>query len=202
MLPLPTVERAAQGRADNGSAYAEVRAHGERLGLCTSQKPESQEICFVPAHDYAGFVERVGGGSKPGQIRAEDGTALGAHEGIHRFTVGQRKGLGVSSKLPLYVQHIDPESGDVTVGAGEALWRDSLSVFPVSWVAGAPPAGDTEVTVKIRHRHEPSAGTLFPTREGAKVKLHAPARAITPGQAAVFYQGDEVLGGGFIRGAS
>jgi len=181
---------------------AQVRAHGERLGLCTSQKPESQEICFVPDGDYAGFVERVGGPSKPGPIVAADGAVLGAHGGIHKFTVGQRKGLGVSAKLPLYVQHIEPESGQVTVGPGEALWRSALSVFPVSWVAGAPPPDETAVTVKIRHRHSPSAGVLTATRDGAAVALDAPARAITPGQAAVFYRGAEVLGGGFIRSAT
>lgn len=181
---------------------AEVRAHGARMGLCTSQKPESQEICFVPDNDYAGFVERVGGGSKPGELVTADGQKLGTHEGIHKFTVGQRKGLGVSSKLPLYVQRIEAESGTVVVGPDEALWSDELSVFPVSWVAGAPPGDELPVTVKIRNRHQPSAGRLVPTREGAKVKLDSPARAITPGQAAVFYRGEEVLGGGFIRGAS
>ena len=175
--------------------------HGERLGLCTSQKPESQEICFVPDHDYAGFVERIGGGSKSGAVVDAAGTVLAQHEGIHHFTVGQRKGLGLSSKLPLYVQRIEAESGTVVVGPDEALWSDTLRVFPVSWVAGAPPEDRTAVTVKIRNRHTPSAGTLTPTREGASVKLQSPARAITPGQAAVFYRGDEVLGGGFIRNA-
>jgi len=181
---------------------AQVRAEGERLGLCTSNKPESQEICFVPDNDYAGFVERVGGGSKGGDIVTAEGEKLGAHDGIHHFTIGQRRGLGVSSKLPIYVQRIDPESGNVVVGPEDALWRDSLGVYPVSWVAGAPPSNATPVTVKIRNRHAPSAGTLTPTRDGANVKLDSPARAITPGQAAVFYRGDEVLGGGFIRSAS
>jgi tRNA-specific 2-thiouridylase len=180
---------------------AEVRAHGARLGLCTSNKPESQEICFVPDNDYAGFVERVGGAAKPGRIVTAEGEVLGEHQGVHHFTVGQRKGLGVSAKLPLYVQRIDAEHGEVVVGHDRELWSDSLSVFPVSWVAGSAPQDETAVTVKIRNRHQPAAGRLAATRDGARVQLDAPARAITPGQAAVFYKGDVVLGGGFIRSA-
>lgn len=180
---------------------AEVRAHAERLGLCTSQKPESQEICFVPDQDYAGFVERVGGGSKGGALKLPDGTALGTHDGVHQFTVGQRRGLGVTHKLPLYVHEIDAESGDVTVGPAEGLLSDRVEVFPMRWVAGSPPPAGTQVAIRIRHRHTGSTGVVEPTRDGCLVRLDRPARAVTPGQAAVLYVGDQVLGGGFIRTA-
>ncbi len=179
---------------------AEVRAHGERLGLCTSQKPESQEICFVPDHDYAAFVERIAGPATPGVVVDAEGRAVGDHGGVHRFTVGQRKGLGGGSKLPLYVQRIDPDTATVVVGPEATLWQDFLSVASVTWVQGAAPADGEAISVKIRNRHAPAEGTLHPNAEGAEVRLRAPARAVTPGQAAVFYRGDEVLGGGFIRG--
>lgn len=178
---------------------AEVRAHGVRLGLCTSQKPESQEICFVPDQDYAAFVERVSGEAKPGDIVDGEGRVVGAHGGVHRFTIGQRKGLGGGSKLPLYVQRIEAETGQVIVGPETELWQDGLSVAGVSWVQGSAPSDGEAISVKIRNRHTPSEGTLHPTPDGAEVRLRTPARAVTPGQAAVFYRGDEVLGGGFIR---
>jgi tRNA-specific 2-thiouridylase len=179
---------------------AEVRAHGARLGLCTSHKPESQEICFVPDGDYARFVEKVGGGSSSGEIVDGNGQVLGQHGGVHRFTIGQRKGLGGGTKLPLYVQRIEADSGRVVVGTEKELWQHSLEVAQLSWTSGNAPSEPTRIRVKIRNRHQPAEGLLRLEDDGrAKVELSQPVRAVTPGQAAVFYRGDEVLGGGYIR---
>jgi tRNA-specific 2-thiouridylase len=181
-----------------GLTKAEVRAHAARMGLATASKPESQEICFVPDHDYGGFVERMGGGARPGELVNGEGRVLGSHSGIHRFTVGQRKGLGLSSRLPLYVQAIDPDSGQVRVGPEAGLWSDRVWIEHVNWVSGSCAADGVRIDVKIRNRSPRAPGRLQVEGEGAWVELEAPVRAVTPGQAAVLYRGDEVLGGGFI----
>ncbi len=177
-----------------------VRAHAERLKLHVTQKPDSQEICFVPDGNYAAFVERrAPEAARPGTVVAADGRVLGTHAGVHRFTIGQRKGLGLSSAEPLYVTAINPESAQVVVGSREDLGRLSLAASTVNWIGGVAPADWLRVTAQIRHRHAAAPARVRSTDEGrAELEFDAPQTAITPGQAVVFYNGDEVLGGGWI----
>lgn len=177
---------------------AEVRAIAERHGLLTSSKPESMEICFVPDGDYARFVEKVAGAQPKGEIVTAGGEVLGKHDGIHKYTVGQRKGLQVTTPQKLYVQRIEAETHRVVVGPAAEAERDSFHLLRPHWVDGAPPI-DKSVTVRIRHRHQGSPGKVKLELNGHfKVKLDEPARAVTPGQAAVVYEGERVLGGGWI----
>ena len=176
---------------------AEVRAVAERHGLLTTNKPESMEICFVPDGNYARFVEKVAGPQPGGEIVDRSGRVLGAHDGVHRFTVGQRKGLQVSSALPLYVQKIDSDKRQVLVGPATEVERLEFEVRRAHWVDGVPPTHP--VSVRIRHRHGGAPGRIEVKENGdVSVHLETPARAVTPGQAAVFYDGARVLGGGWI----
>jgi tRNA-specific 2-thiouridylase len=176
---------------------ADVRAIAEKHGLVTTHKPESMEICFVPDGDYSKFVEKVAGAQPQGDIVTADGEVLGAHEGIHKFTVGQRKGLQVAHSEKLYVQRIEAETNRVVVGPSHEVERSSFHLLRPHWVDGAPV--EKPVTIRIRHRHQGSPGTVKLEFNGHyKVTLDSPARAVTPGQAAVCYEGDEVLGGGWI----
>lgn len=181
-----------------GLSKAQVREVATRHGLTTSHKPESMEICFVPDGDYARFVEKVAGPQRPGEIVTRDGQVLGTHQGVHHFTVGQRKGLGVSYPLPLYVQKLDPSTNRVVVGPASEALRDGFSLLQPHWVDGTPPPEDCAVTVKIRHRHGGALAHILREGERLRVKLTEPERAVAPGQAAVFYEGDRVLGGGWI----
>lgn len=184
-----------------GLTKTEVRAHARRLGLPVAEKPDSQEICFVTGGDYAAFVAAQAP-SPPvaGVIRDERGTALGTHEGIHRFTVGQRKGLGVSSQAPLYVLRIDPATRAVTVGPKQALERRHLRAGGVNWHAAQPPETWLSVSVQIRHRHQAATARVRAIPgDQAEVEFDAPQLAITPGQAAVFFDGDLLVGGGWIQ---
>ncbi len=176
------------------------------LGLAT--KPDSQEICFIPGGDYAAFLRAYleeQGRAMPetaGELVTAGGERIGRHEGIHGFTVGQRKGLGLSSPTPLYVLSIDAESRRVTVGEDAALYTRELVAERLNWISVAELGGELRVAVKIRHRHEPAAATLRPVGQGrVRVVFDEPQRAVTPGQSAVFYQGDEVVGGGWIADA-
>jgi tRNA-specific 2-thiouridylase len=176
----------------------EVRRIARDLGLATADKPESQEICFVPDGDYARFVEGRAPG-RPGLIQTKEGEVLGHHGGVHHFTVGQRKGLGLSAPRPLYVLKVEPQSGSVTVGGAEDLLSSSLSVSSVNWLSIPCPEGTLNGSVKIRSRHEGAPATITPLADGrARVEFDHPQRAITPGQAAVFYEGETCLGGGWI----
>ena len=177
-----------------------VRAHAERLKLHVTQKPDSQEICFVPDGDYAAFVERQAPeATRPGTVVAADGRVLGTHAGVHRFTIGQRKGLGLSSSEPLYVTAIHPEAGQVVVGSREDLGRTSLTASTVNWISGEAPSDWRRVTAQIRHRHAAAPAKVRGTDDGrAELEFDAPQTAVTPGQAVVFYDRDEVLGGGWI----
>ena len=179
----------------------EVRDQARRLGLQVADKPDSQEICFVPDGDYAAFVGRQAPEvERGGAIVSETGEQLGSHGGIHRFTVGQRKGLGVSAPAPLYVLKIDPASREVTVGPKAALERTTLSASAVNWIAVDPPTGWTTVAAQIRHRHAPAPGRVRALDgDRAEVIFDEPQLAITPGQAVVFYDGDTVVGGGWIE---
>jgi len=177
-----------------------VRAHAERLKLHVTQKPDSQEICFVPDGDYAKFVEKQAPeAARPGTVVDNDGRVLGTHGGVHRFTIGQRKGLGLSSTEPLYVLEIKPDAAQVVVGSRDALGRTTLTAAAVNWVNGAAPQDWLRVAAQIRHRHAAAPARVRRTDEGrAELEFDAPQTAITPGQAVVFYDGEEVLGGGWI----
>jgi tRNA-specific 2-thiouridylase len=178
----------------------EVRAQARRLGLTVAEKPDSQEICFVPDGDYAAFVARQEPAAvRGGAIVDERGLTVGRHEGIHRFTVGQRRGLGVSAPAPLYVLKIDAEAASVTVGPKAALDRTRLTASDVNWVSCDAPAAWLPVTAQIRHRHraaEARVRALDPGR--AELVFDEPQPSITPGQAVVFYDRDLVVGGGWI----
>jgi tRNA-specific 2-thiouridylase len=180
-----------------------VRAAAERAGLANAAKPESQEICFVARGDAADFVAlRAPSRVRPGDVVSTTGELLGRHGGVHRFTVGQRRGIGVAGAAPRYVVRIDAATARVVVGTSDEASRERFEVEEASWVAGAPPAGAPEVLVKVRHRHEGERGTVRSGAGGrAEVRLARPVRGVAPGQAAVFYDGDEVLGGGRIAGA-
>jgi tRNA-specific 2-thiouridylase len=176
-----------------------VREVAARAGLPNAGKAESQEICFVAGGGAAGFVAlRAPGRLRPGEVVSPSGDVLGRHAGIHRFTVGQRRGLGVAAPEPRYVVRIEPEAGRVVVGSAEEASRDRFTVREATWVAGEPPAGPVRVRVKVRHRHEGEPGLVTATPGGAEVTLERPVRGVAPGQAAVFYDGEEVLGGGRI----
>ena len=181
----------------------EVRDQARRLGLNVAEKPDSQEICFVPDGDYASFVARNQPAvERGGAIVDEGGQVLGSHGGIHRFTVGQRKGLGVSSTAPLYVLKIEAESGAVTVGPRPSLEQTRLSASGVNWIASDPPAAWLPVSAQIRHRHQAAQAQVraLPDRR-AELVFDEAQPAITPGQAVVFYDGDVVVGGGWIDNA-
>jgi tRNA-specific 2-thiouridylase len=178
-----------------------VREHARRLGLRVADKPDSQEICFVPDGDYASFVERQASDARrDGVIVDREGQVLGTHSGVHRFTVGQRKGLGLSSTMPLYVLEIKSDEASVVVGPREALGRTRLTASSVNWIADAPPIAWSPVTAQIRHRHQPAPARVR-ALENARAELifDEPQNAVTPGQAVVFYDGDVVVGGGWIE---
>lgn len=176
-----------------------VREEARRLNLRVAEKPDSQEICFVAAGEHADFVARRAA-LNAGEIRDARGRVLGHHEGIHRFTIGQRKGLGVATGIPLYVVDIDAQSSVVTVGPREQLERTSLTAARVNWMSGDTPGGAVRAEVRIRYRHREAAATVTPLDDArVAVVFDEPQAAITPGQAVVFYDGDVVLGGGWIE---
>jgi len=177
-----------------------VRAHALRLKLGVAAKPDSQEICFVPDGDYAKFVERKAPEAlRAGTVVDPEGRVLGTHGGVHRFTIGQRKGLGLSSSEPLYVLAIKPDQAQVVVGSKDALGRSRLEASQVNWVSGVAPSDWLAITAQIRHRHAAAPARVRANDEGrAELEFDTPQTAVTPGQAVVFYEGDEVLGGGWI----
>jgi tRNA-specific 2-thiouridylase len=158
------------------------------------------EICFVPDNNYGNFLQQANLVHKhQGDIVDLHGHVLGRHEGIEFYTIGQRKGLGISSSRPLYVVELEPETNRVVVGDETALDRDEFGVDRCNWIPFETPASELEVTVKIRYNHPGTSATVTALPGGrATVKLHTPQRAITPGQAAVFYRDDLVVGGGWI----
>lgn len=187
-----------------GLRKREVRERARALGLATADKRESQEICFVPDGDYASAVERLRPESLPGpgEIVDETGRVLGTHPGIHHFTVGQRRGLGVSAPAPLYVTRIDAGKNRVVVGDSSATLSRSVRLESVSWIAGEAPDDAISVDVRVRYRHEGAKALVEPDgKGGARVEFSSPVRAVAPGQAAVFYDGDRVVGGGWIAEA-
>jgi tRNA-specific 2-thiouridylase len=180
---------------------AEVRRRAREAGLGVAEKAESQEICFVPDGDYAGFVERAAPvADREGPILDTSGREVGRHGGVHRFTVGQRRGIGVTSARPLYVLAVRKETRTVVVGDEDALLGDRLVARDVSWLSVPEPKGEVRTRVRIRYRHAEALATVRPLGDlRAEVLFDAPQRAITPGQAAVFYDGEVCLGGGWIE---
>ena len=184
----------------------EVREIAAQHGLALAGKPDSQEICFIPGGDYKKFIDAYleeQGETIPdtsGELVSSSGAVVGRHAGIHNFTIGQRKGLGVASPDPLYVLKIDNASHRVTVGAGAEATSPALRTRDVNWISIPELSGEMRVRVKIRHRHEPAWATLrnCGQKNTAEVTFDQRQRAVTPGQAAVFYDGDEVVGGGWI----
>ncbi|HZY63375.1 MAG TPA: tRNA 2-thiouridine(34) synthase MnmA [Edaphobacter sp.] len=182
-----------------------VRRMASDAGLNVAAKPDSQEICFIPGGDYNAFLKAYldeQGEDLPdssGELVTSSGEVIGRHQGIQSFTVGQRKGLGLTSPEPLYVLAIHPDSHQVTVGANEELMSRNLRANRINWVSIPALTGDMRVHIKVRHRHIPAPATLSPAANGTVTALFdEPQRAITPGQAAVFYHEDEVVGGGWI----
>ena len=184
----------------------EVRALARRVNLPVAEKPESMELCFVPNGSYVQFIQAysrergVALGNGEGEIVTRKGEVLGRHTGVHQFTIGQRKGLGFAAGKPLYVVAIDPQNNRVVVGEDDALRTTVCEIENVNWIACGSPDARLRAAVKIRHKHEAAAATieaLDSTR--ARVTFDLPQRAITPGQGAVFYSGDVVIGGGWIR---
>jgi tRNA-specific 2-thiouridylase len=184
----------------------EVRALARRANLPVAEKPESMELCFVPTGNYVQFIQAYSnerGISLPdgdGEIVSESGEVIGRHNGVHNFTIGQRKGLGFAAGKPLYVLSIDPEKNRVVVGEDEVLRKTMCEVEDVNWISSEKPSAPIRAFAKIRHKHEPARATIEPLdTTTARVTFDTPQRAITPGQATVFYDGDIVLGGAWIR---
>jgi tRNA-uridine 2-sulfurtransferase len=184
----------------------QVRELAGSLGLDVAAKADSQEICFVPNGDYAACLDaylRDAGAPAPqtaGEIVTEDGAVVGRHAGVHRFTAGQRKGIGIAAAEPLYVIATDARTQRVTVGPKTALLRGECFVNQVNWISIAAPGAELAAQVKIRNKHLPAEAALIPAGDArVQVQFKEPQRAITPGQAAVFYDGDLVLGGGWIE---
>lgn len=183
-----------------GLAKAETRRHAERLGLPVAGKPDSQELCFAPSGDAGGFLRQLAPDlMRRGEVVDPDGRVLAHHEGAAAFTVGQRRGLGVSGPAPAYVLEVDAEANRVVVGPGELLARGGLVADRVSWVAGEPPAdGAFEAEVRIRYRGEDVPSVLEADGDLLRVTFRTPQRGVAPGQSVVVYREQELLGGGRI----
>jgi tRNA-specific 2-thiouridylase len=184
----------------------EVRAAARRVNLPVAEKPESMELCFVPNGNYVQFIEaysRESGAplaNAAGEIVDEEGSVVGRHTGVHNFTIGQRKGLGFAAGKPFYVLAIDRENNRVVVGDDESLRASTCAIEQVNWIALNHPTAPFRAAVKIRHKHIPATATVEPLDAmRARVTFDAPQRAITSGQGGVFYDGDRILGGGWIR---
>ena len=175
----------------------EVREVGRRLGVPNADKPDSQELCFVPDGGVGRFVASQSEASRPGSIVDMEGRQLGTHEGIANFTRGQRRGLGLGGGGARYVLRVVPERDEVVVGDEQALYTRDLMARDAHWL-GRRPVRSFRGEVRIRYRHAGAHGEITPVGDGFEVRFTEPQRAITPGQAAVVYQGDEVIGGGFI----
>ncbi|HET6852145.1 MAG TPA: tRNA 2-thiouridine(34) synthase MnmA [Pyrinomonadaceae bacterium] len=185
----------------------EARDAARQHGLSgVSEKKESQEICFVPDGDYAGFIDRYLDAEDAtdrlpgsGEIVDTSGRVIGRHEGIHRYTIGQRRGLGIADEKPLYVISIDADKNRVMAGSSEELLNSEFTVARVNWIAFDDPNEPVRAEVRVRYRHTAAPATITPLpNQRARIVFDEPQRAITPGQASVFYRGDEVVGGGWI----
>ncbi len=196
---------------------SKVRKIAGSSGLGTAEKEESQEICFVPDGNYGRFIERHAGevnemllpilekSAQPGPILFKDGTPMGTHSGLYNFTVGQRRGLGIAHSRPLYVLRLNVQHNTLTVGYREDLYSQGLTADRINWVSGPVPEKPVKARVRIRSRHQEAPATITLNQSNgsgwqARVLFEAPQMSVTPGQAAVFYQGERVLGGGWITG--
>lgn len=180
----------------------EVRAIAEQNGFINADKPDSQDICFVPNGDYASVIE-LQTGNKPvsGNFVDKQGNIIGKHKGVIHYTIGQRKGLGISSPEPLYVCRICPENSNIVLGRNDDLFSKESDAADFNWISGAAPKSEFRCKAKIRYRQTEQWATVIPTgKTTVHIVFDEPQRAITPGQAAVLYDGDTVLGGGTIQG--
>ena len=190
-----------------GMQKTHVRELAREFGIPTAAKPDSQEICFVPNGDYAAFIDGyfkeqgIAPGDLAGEIVNTDGKTLGEHAGVHHFTVGQRRGLGVAAGEPLYVISTQPETRRIVVGRGPELFRAEVKVREINWISIAAPHQPLRAQVKIRNKHAAADATIYPSAkpENVDIRFDEPQRAVTPGQGAVFYDGELVLGGGWIE---
>jgi tRNA-uridine 2-sulfurtransferase len=189
-----------------GFEKAQVRELARELGIPTAEKPDSQEICFVPNGDYAAFIDAYFAeqGIAPSETRGDlvtaDGRVVGEHSGVHHFTVGQRRGLGVAAGEPLYVIATEPATRRVMVGRNDALLRPGMRVKDVNWISMAAPAVPVRAEIKIRNKHAAAPAAIQPVdATTVEITFDEPQRAVTPGQGAVFYSGELVLGGGWIE---
>ena len=183
-----------------GLSKPETRAMAERFGLEVADKPDSQDICFVPDGNYAKVIEKMRPGAlDDGEIVHMNGDVLGEHHGIINYTVGQRRGLGIAWPDPLYVIKLDPEKNQVIVGPVEALGTTEFKIRDLNWLLPEAPSTPIEAEIKVRYAQQPITATITPLADGfATVSLPTPERAITPGQACVAYSGDRLIGGGWI----
>ncbi len=179
---------------------AETRAHARRLGLDVADKPDSQDICFVRNGSYAGVVEALRPGAfAPGEIVDAEGTVVGRHDGVIHYTVGQRRGLGVAAAEPLYVVRLEPDTCRVVVGPRAALMKNGLRIRDFNWLGDGVPADGIRLRVKLRSAMTPKTAVVYPDGQGGgRVVLDEPVAGIAPGQACVMYDGDRLMGGGWI----
>ncbi|MFH2101765.1 MAG: tRNA 2-thiouridine(34) synthase MnmA [Chloroflexota bacterium] len=202
VMHVLTCEQLAKALFPIGDYFkTEVRAMADSLGLAVANRPDSQDLCFLAGEDYREFIRRNKPGiAVPGPITTRDGTQVGTHEGLPYYTIGQRKGLGISSPVPLYVLSKDTRSNRLIVGTEEQLGGTELTVVDVNWICGVAPDQPFRAEVKIRYTARPAWALVTPTdgSNGVRVRFEISQRDITPGQAAVFYDGDLVLGGGVI----
>lgn len=180
---------------------SEVRQLAAAAKLSKYHRLESQEICFISDNDYRSFLEENLGSDlpPPGPVLDMAGRQLGEHEGIHRYTIGQRRGLGIPSTAPYYVVALEPETNTVRVGRAPDVRHRELLLTDVNWIAMSPPTSELKTLVQVRSRHRVAPALLMPTTEGIVVRFQDKQKALTPGQSAVFYSDDEVLGGGIIE---
>jgi len=183
---------------------AEVRAKAKELGLPVAQRPESQEICFIQGNNYVLFLkERIPGAFQPGPIVDEEGQVLGEHKGVIHFTVGQRRGMGISAPHPLYVLDIDSKNNTVVVGPNERLYRRHLLASGINWISQEGSTGPIGIKARIRYKHREARAKLeIRNSREVRIEFDKPQRAITPGQAVVFYDSEIVVGGGTIETTS
>ncbi len=179
----------------------QTREIAEKNGFINASKPDSQDICFVPDGDYARVIEERTGRVYPkGNFIKKDGTVLGEHKGIIHYTIGQRKGLGISAPAPLFVLSINPENNTVVLGDSDDLFSDEFYVSGFNWISGETPQGELRCNAKIRYSQKEQPATVTPLENSrVRIKFDEPQRAVTPGQSAVLYDGDIVLGGGIIE---
>lgn len=181
---------------------SEVRDLAREMNLPVAEKPESQELCFLQGEPQGSFIQRhIPNLATAGRMVDTHGHDVTEHPGVHHFTIGQRRGLGVAAGEPRYVVNLDATNRVVTLGSNDDLLKSGMEVQPVNWVGIAPPQNAVPASVRIRYKHEATPASILPQPEGCLVQFAERQRAITPGQAAVFYDGDRVLGGGWIRHA-